>query len=91
MHRTPLHGKWSHEPIFPSSFSQKRDGGFSAYFCHMVYDGEYARTVRVEEMGDNAWEAFIEDETGEMIHHMREPYATRQEAFEDVIGWVSGQ
>lgn len=91
MYREPLSGKWSHEPIFPSSYSQKPNGGFSAYFCHMIYDGEYAQTVRVEEMGINAWEAFIEGIDGEMVHHMREPYETYHAAFEDALGWASGQ
>ncbi len=91
MYREPLHGKWAHEPIFPAAVSQKPDGGYCAYFCHMVYDGEYALTVRVEEIGINAWDAIIEGKDGEVVHHMREPYATYHEAFNDALGWASGQ
>jgi hypothetical protein len=91
MYREPLRGKWSHEPIFPSTGAQKPDGTWFAYFCHMVYDGEYSHTVRVEEMGKDAWEATIEDSEGECFHRMREPYPTYREAFEDALGWASGQ
>lgn len=91
MYRESLYGKWEHEPIFPASGAMKPDGSFAAFFCHMFYDGEYEKTVRVEELGTNAWMAIIEDEEGEHVHRMGTEYASYHEAFDDAMGWVSGQ
>ena len=91
MHREKLYGKWEKEPTFPATGSLKPDGTHGAYFCHMFYNGEYAYTVRVEELGTNAWEATIEDETEEPFQRMRETYQTYQEAMDDAVSWAAGQ
>ena len=91
MYREALNGYWEKEPTFPASRSMKPDGTHSAYFCHMIYNGEYAATVRVEELGMHAWEATIEDEDGEQVHRMRETYPTFHEAMDDATSWQAGQ
>lgn len=91
MRREALCGKWEKEPTFPATGSLKPDGTFCAYFCHLIYDGEYAQTVRVEEMADNTWEAIIEDNEGEIFHRMRTEYSDPFEAANDAASWASGQ
>ena len=91
MQRTSLRGKWEHEPIFPSTGSMKKDGTFCAYFSHMVYDGEYAHTVRAEEIGPNMWEAIVEDADGELVHRMSDVYAAYYAAIDDALNWAAGQ
>lgn len=91
MHREALYGKWEHEPIFPATGSMKSDGTHFAFFCHLLYDGEYTNTVRVEEIGNDAWVATIEDAEGDTVHRMGTQYESYQEAFDDSMGWATGQ
>lgn len=91
MHREPLSGKWEKEPTFPATGAMKPDGTYFAYFCHLFYDGEYAQTVRVEELADNTWEAIIEDVEGDTVHRMSTEYSSPFEAALDASHWASGQ
>ena len=91
MRKEALSGKWEKEPTFPATGSQKPDGTYCAYFCHLIYDGEHTQTVRVEEMADNTWEAIIEDIDGETVHRMSTEYSSPFEAVNDAADWASGQ
>ena len=90
MYQQQINERWSREPIFPSSNAQKPSGACFSYFCHVLYDGKAVATVYAEELGDDVWEARVEED-GEVVHTMREPYPTFHEAIEDMVSWYSGQ
>lgn len=91
MYRETVQGKWQKEPICPSTGSLKPDGTYGSYFCHLVYDGAYERTVLVDELFQHCWKAAILDYNGEQYHIMSAEYSTNEEAFQDAIDWNCGQ
>lgn len=91
MYQEKINEIWTKESIFPCTGTKKSDGGYFAYFCHLLYNGQHSHKVVVEENEPNSWSAFIEYGDGEMYHRMSTEYTNSDEAFTDAIGWVVGQ